>query len=297
MRLRRASYGATVGMISVITFAAPSSAYATEERPSVVTADGRVLYEGSVVAQGTDVGDLCRFGETPALGTLVGAMGSITVVADDSCRLVVKAITDTALAPDVASQTANPYVVPRIDRTGPAVSLHSVCGHFDDCSILSDPPEASIHRTSLLPTEGKTTWEASVWSVVRDQAGAQIYQSATWVLYTKDAKKRTVFGLKLRTGYCAGAEKLQYPWIDDPLTHASCSYYRLANGPNTVAFMTEGRFSTGVGIDPLIVRLDGRTMREYFSTTYAGPPRHSCDTGGDVPKYWEHECGSSEFEY
>jgi hypothetical protein len=242
-----------------------------------VTADGRVLRAGSVVATGRLSGGRCLFGSATAVILRSAATGGVALRADGACRLVVTAlgaptrssagVTFYSAAPKAGADT--PYVV-----TGSGIPGGDLLG--SDLGIDTANATVSVH--------------VALSQSVYDAVGSLQYEDKMEVAYLRNTKNGNVTHLTATDGYCRGAGIADNPvntWTGVAATEIrDCFYKPSATGPDKVGFVTGGYYRQVL----LGIERDARGLSETYSESRTGTVAHTCNPGGSLPQYWSTYC-------
>ncbi len=256
---------------------------------TAVTATGRALHPGSVVATGRLDGDVCVF-ESDAVVTLRGtAAAGLGLRTDAACRLVVTRLDATPVAVSAPFLYA---VAPKIDEDATAASPAGGVGGGDplfgagtDVATLADTAGNAV-ATASSTTSVHVTMSQTIYNAV----GSVQYEDKIEVAYLKNTRTGSVSHLEPTDGYCRGGGLADNPaneWTDVAATEIrDCFYKTTASGPDKVAFLTGGYYRQLL----LGIERDARLLTETFSERTDGSVSRDCDPGDAVPRYWTTYC-------
>lgn len=242
----------------------------------VVAADGRVLGVGSVVETGSRSGDDCTFqSEGVTMLADVGVPSGVVLATDDSCRLVVSAISAEAPLASAALTQSTPKVYDTTSAS-PAAAGAPVGASAANAAVDSVGTAASTQTVDVQATQ-----------IVYDEAGVQEYRDTISAQYTRNRRSRTVGGVAMYDGAC------ERSWLDENVVFTpyanevlSCFFKPIENGPAEIAFVGGGTYRKAVAG----VEIDRRKLTETFAATYTSITARWCSTGGSLPVGWSSFC-------
>jgi hypothetical protein len=267
---------------------------------SAFAADGRQLFVGSIVSEGTRSGDRCTFSDDTVTVVADSATDSVIRLAvDGACRLVVTNLSPTASTSSVDLGGVR-YTAPKTYETsatpagaGPGVGVEVAGQAPAIAGSATDDALAAVNAAVDLAVDAAATAAANVKvdvqavQIVENESGTQEYRDYVAAQYVKNTKNKTVGTLEPYDGACEGSyvdENVLYgPYANDIL---SCFYKETYNGPSRVGFVSGGTYRKSIAT----ITIDQRKLTETFQATSSGPTVRSCSTGGALRTGWSSTC-------
>jgi len=255
-----------------VLLAALLSVPARAVAPVAVTADGRALHLGDVVARGRLTPAGCAF--DPVVFEAYGVTArSVTLRADAACRLTVTALRNAPV--DVVSFQQTP----KVDETGTDTASTSAIG--------LEQPTVTAQRL-LAGASTSEVMQVGLDQTVYDETGLEQYADSINAEYVRNKRTGDVSALEPTDGFCKGSTE------DDVVTQIlnvrtteihDCYYKTTINGPAHIAFVTGGFYRERY----LVYERDARALTEKFDAWRDGHVAYVC-LAGTLPPNWSHHC-------